>query len=78
MDELHRQAIDVTKHFLASCHEPAVEDSRLFHDLEQFALDALRTVKSRGSSTRKTAARITRKVSRMPGEVRGYWPQPVH
>ena len=76
MDELHRQAIDVAKHYLASCHEPVAEDSRLFQDLEQFALDALRIVKSRGSKTRK----IVQKIPRLPGETRGHWPvrHPVH
>ena len=76
MDELHKLASDITKHFLMSCHEPAREDSRLFEDLKQFALDALRTVRSRDPVPRAT----TQKIPRLPGEVRGYWParRPVH
>ena len=65
MDELHRSAAEIAKHFLMSHHEPAREDSRLFEDLQQFALEALKTV---------------RRDTRLPGEVREYWPagRPVH
>jgi hypothetical protein len=46
MDERHRLATDIAKHFLASHHEPTGEDSRLFEDLQQFALEALKSVGS--------------------------------
>jgi hypothetical protein len=50
MDERHRLATDVAKHFLASHHEPTREDSRLFEDLQQFALEVLETVGSGDSA----------------------------
>jgi len=46
MDERHRLATDIAKHFLASHDEPTREDSRLFEDLQQFALEVLETVGS--------------------------------
>jgi len=46
MDESHRLATDIAKHFLTSRHEPTREDSRLFEDLQQFALEALKIVRS--------------------------------
>ena len=46
MDERHRLATDVAKYFLASHHEPTREDSCLFEDLQQFALEVLKTVGS--------------------------------
>jgi hypothetical protein len=39
-------ASDVTRHYLSLNHEPAREDSRLFEDLQQFALAALESVRS--------------------------------
>jgi len=47
MDERHRLATDIAKYFLASRREPTREDSRLFEDLQQFALEVLQTVRSR-------------------------------
>ena len=70
MDELHKMASDITKNFLISCHEPAREGSRLFEDLEQFALEALKTVRSREPALRSTG----RQDDWLPGEVRGWWP----
>jgi len=48
MDEPHRSATEIAKHFLGSHHEPVRADSRLFEDLQQFALEALKAVRSRG------------------------------
>jgi hypothetical protein len=69
MDELHWLAADIARHFLVSHHKSAREDSRLFEDVQQFALEALKTVRSGD-----------RKGAWLPGELRGYWPtsQPVH
>ena len=47
IDERHRLASDIAKYFLASHREPTREDSRLFEDLQQFALEVLQTVRSR-------------------------------
>ena len=75
MDELHRLATDIAKHFLTSHHEPTREDSRLFEDLQQFALEALKTVKS-GEPPQAAG----QKDVWLPGEVRGSWltRRPVH
>jgi hypothetical protein len=70
MDERHRLATHIAKHFLASHHEPTGENSRLFEDLQQFALEALKAVGS-GDFTPQAAAQ---KGPRLAGEVRGYWP----
>jgi hypothetical protein len=70
MDELHKMANNITKNFLTSCHEQAREGSRLFEDLEQFALEALKTVRSRESAPRSTPLRD----EWLPSGVRGYWP----
>ena len=70
MDERHRLATDVAKHFLASHHESTGEDSRLFEDLQQFALEVLKTGGS-GDSAPQAAGQ---KDPWLPGEVRGYWP----
>jgi hypothetical protein len=70
MDERHRLATDIAKHFLTSHHEPAREDSRLFEDLEQFALEALETVRSGNPESQAAGERG----AWLPGEVRGYWP----
>jgi hypothetical protein len=70
MDERHRLATDIAKHFLTSHHEPTREDSRLFEDLQQFALEALKTVRS-GDPAPQAAGQ---KGAWLPGEVRGYWP----
>ena len=76
MDERHRLATDIAKYFLASHHEPTREDSRLFEDLQQFALEVLETVGSRDSAPQA----VGQKGARLPGEIRGYWPasRPVH
>jgi hypothetical protein len=76
MDERHRLATDIAKHFLASRHEPTCEDSRLFEDLQQFALEVLKAAGS-GDSALQAAGQ---KDSWLPGEVRGHWPTrwPVH
>jgi hypothetical protein len=76
MDERHRLATDIAKHFLASHHEATNEDSRLFEDLQQFALEVLKTAGS-GDSAPQAAGQID---PGLPGEVRGYWPTrwPVH
>ena len=76
MDEPHRLATDIAKHFLASHHESTRENSRLFEDLQQFALEILKTLGS-GDSVPHTAGG---KGARLPGEVRGYWAigRPVH
>jgi hypothetical protein len=75
MDERHRLATDIAKHFLASHHEPTREDSRLFEDLQQFALEVLKTVGS-GDSVPQAAGQND---PRLLGEVRGYCPtRPVH
>jgi hypothetical protein len=50
MDERHRLATEIAKHFLASHDEPTREDSRLFEDLQQFALEVLKTVGSGDSA----------------------------
>lgn len=62
MDELHRLAADIARHYLVSQHRPAPEESRLFEDVQQFALEALQTVRSR------------RDGPWLAGEMRGYWP----
>ena len=76
MDERHRLATDIAKHFLTSHNEPPREDSRLFEDLQQFALEALKTVTS-GDSAPQAAGQ---KSGWLPGEICGYWPirRPVH
>lgn len=61
MDELHRLAADIARHYLVSQYRPASEDSRLFEDVQQFALEALKAVRS------------GEKASWLPGEMRGYW-----
>ena len=68
MDELHRLAADIARHYLISAYRTSREDSRLFEDVQQFALEALKTV------------RLDQKDAWLPGEIRGYWPamRPVH
>jgi hypothetical protein len=56
MDERHRIATDIAKHFLASHDEPTREDSRLFEDLQQFALEALKTVRFGDSAPQAVGA----------------------
>jgi len=70
MDERHRLATDIAKYFLASHREPTREDSRLFEDLQQFALEVLKTVRSRDTVPQA----VDQKGARLPGEIRGYWP----
>ena len=76
MDERHRLASDIAKYFLASHREPTREDSRLFEDLQQFALEVLKTVRTRDTVPQA----VDQKGARLPGEIRGYWPasRPVH
>jgi hypothetical protein len=76
MDERYRSATDFARHFLTCRHEPTREDSRLFEDLQQFALEALKTVRY-GDPAPQAAGQ---KDVRLPGEVRGYWltRRPVH
>jgi len=76
MDERHRLATDIAKYFLASHREPPREDSRLFEDLQQFALEVLKTVRSRDTVPQA----VDQKGTRLPGEIRGYWSasRPVH
>ena len=75
MDERHRLATDIAKHFLASHDEPTREDSRLFEDLQQFALEVLETVGS-GDSAPQAAGQ---KDPWLQNEARGYrptrWPE---
>lgn len=70
MDELHRLATDISKHFLTLHHEPAREDSRLFEDLQRLALEALKTVRS-GDPTPLPAVQ---KGAWLRGDGREYWP----
>ena len=50
MDYRQRLATDIAKRFLASHDEPTREDSRLFEDLQQFALEILKAVGSGDSA----------------------------
>ena len=70
MDYRQRLATDIAKRFLASHDEPTREDSRLFEDLQQLALEILKAV-GPGDSAPKAAGQ---KGPRLAGEVRGYWP----
>ena len=47
-----------------------------FEDLQQFALEVLKTVRSRDTVPQA----VDQKGTRLPGEIRGYWPasRPVH
>jgi hypothetical protein len=76
MDERHRMATDIARRFLASHHEPTGDDSRLFEDLQQFALEVLKTVGSGDSAPQAAGDRDPF----LPGDVRRYWPirWPVH
>jgi hypothetical protein len=76
MDEPHRLATDIAKHFLASRDEPTREDSRLFEDLQQFALEVLKTVGSGDSAPQA----VGQKDPWLANEARGYRPTswPVH
>jgi hypothetical protein len=62
MDELHRLAADIARHYLISPYRPTPDGSRLFEDVQQFALEALKAV------------RFGQKGPWLPGEMRGYWP----
>ncbi|HYW42096.1 MAG TPA: hypothetical protein VE959_04515 [Bryobacteraceae bacterium] len=67
MDELHREAEDIARRFLAFENVPIDERSDLFADLQRLAIAALETARSEELTSRSSRLKES-------GEVLAYWP----